>query len=65
VFEWNDSDAQLRRAIEMATGAGLTLWFDFANTWGRSRRRAQELRFVAPYLKPFTALPGEPRLDGW
>ena len=65
VFEWNDSDAQLGRAIEMATAAGLTLWFDFANTWGRSRRRAQELRFVAPYLKPFTALPGEPRLDGW
>jgi hypothetical protein len=65
VFEWNDSDVQLTRAIEMATGAGLTLWFDFANTWGRSRRGAQDLRFVAGYLKPFTALPGEPRLDGW
>jgi len=65
VFEWNDSDVHLQRAIEMAAGAGLTLWFDFANTWGRSHRRAEELRFAAPYLKPFTALPGEPRLDGW
>jgi MoaA/NifB/PqqE/SkfB family radical SAM enzyme len=65
VFRWNDSDAQLRRAIEMAEHHGIPIHFDFAHTWGRSRRRAAELDFLRPHLKPFTALPGEPRQDGW
>lgn len=65
VFRWNDSDPQLRRAIEMAEREGLRLHFDFAHTWGRSRRRPDEIRYLSPYLKPFTALPGEARQDGW
>jgi pyruvate-formate lyase-activating enzyme len=65
VFEWNDRDDQLQRAIDMAAGLGLTLWFDFAHTWGRSRRRPDDLRYLTPYLKPFTPLPGEPRQHGW
>jgi MoaA/NifB/PqqE/SkfB family radical SAM enzyme len=65
VFRWNDSDAQFKRAIELAERHGIQIHFDFAHTWGRSRRRADELRYLAPYLKPFTALPGEPRQHGW
>jgi pyruvate-formate lyase-activating enzyme len=65
VFSWNDSDDQLRRAIQMAADLGVQIWFDFAHTWGRSKRRADELRYLTPYLRPFTALPGEPRQEGW
>jgi MoaA/NifB/PqqE/SkfB family radical SAM enzyme len=65
VFRWNDSDAHFRRAIAMAEEHGLTLHFDFAHTWGRSRRRARELDYLRPFLKPFTALPGEARSGGW
>jgi MoaA/NifB/PqqE/SkfB family radical SAM enzyme len=65
VFRWNDRDDQFARAIEMAEQLGITLWFDFAGTWGRSRRRPEDLRHLTPYLKPYTALPGEPRQDGW
>lgn len=65
VFRWNDSDAQLRRALALAEHHGMTIHFDFAHTWGRSRRRAADLNYLRPHLKPFTALPGEPRRDGW
>ncbi len=65
VFRWNDSDAQLGRAIATAAEQGITLWFDFARTWGRSRRKASGLGFLRPYLKPCTALPGELRQRGW
>ena len=51
VFTWNDSDDQFWRAIVMAEERGIPLWFDFAHTWGRSRRRAGELRYLTPYLK--------------
>ena len=65
VFRWNDRDDQFRRAIAMAEELGIQICFDFAHTWGRSRRSPDELRYLAPYLKPFTALPGEERQDGW
>jgi MoaA/NifB/PqqE/SkfB family radical SAM enzyme len=65
VFRWNDRDEQFRRAIAMAEEHGIHICFDFAHTWGRSRRSPDDLRYLAPYLKPFTALPGEPRQDGW
>jgi hypothetical protein len=65
VFRWNDSDDQFRRAIELADRHGIQIHFDFAHTWGRSRRRPDELRYLTPYLKPFTALPGERRQNGW
>jgi pyruvate-formate lyase-activating enzyme len=65
VFSWNDSDRQLERAMAIAQASGIPICFDFAHTWGRSRRRPDELRHLAPYLKPFTALPGEPRRGGW
>lgn len=65
VFRWNDSDVQLRRAIRMASDLGIPIQFDFAHTWGRSRRHADGLRYLTPYLRPFTALPGEPRQEGW
>jgi MoaA/NifB/PqqE/SkfB family radical SAM enzyme len=65
VFRWNDADAHLRRAMAMAEAAGLRLQFDFAHTWGRSRRRPDELQYVRDHLRPFTALPGESRRDGW
>jgi hypothetical protein len=59
VFRWNDRDDQFRRAIDMAEARGIPIFFDFAQTWGRSRRAPDGLRDLAPYLKPFTALPGE------
>ena len=65
VFRWNDSDEQFKRAIAMAEELGVPLHFDFAHTWGRSRRRPADLRYLTPYLKPFTALPGEARQEGW
>jgi len=65
VFRWNDSDEQFERAIALAERFGLQIHFDFAHTWGRSRRRPDELRYLTPYLKPYTAFPGEPRHDGW
>ncbi len=43
VFRWNDSDAQFRRAIEMAEAEGTPIHFDFAHTWGRSRRRPESI----------------------
>jgi len=65
VFRWNDSDEQFARAIGMAQQLGIRISFDFAHTWGRSRRHPDELRHLTPYLRPFTALPGEPRQQGW
>lgn len=65
VFRWNDRDDQLRRAIDMAETRGIPIVFDFAHTWGRSRRTPDEVRYLTPYLKPFTALPGEARQGGW
>ncbi len=65
VFSWNDRDEQFRRAIGMAQTLGVPIWFDFAHTWGRSRRDPGQLRYLEPYLRPFTALPGEPRQQGW
>jgi MoaA/NifB/PqqE/SkfB family radical SAM enzyme len=65
VFRWNDRDDQFRRAIALAEELGIQICFDFAHTWGRSRRSPDDLRYLTPYLKPFTALPGEPRQDGW
>ena len=65
VFRWNDSDDQLKKAIEIAEKEGITLWFDFSGTWGRSKRNAKDLRYITSYLKPYTALPREPRQDGW
>jgi len=65
VFRWNDRDEHFKRAIGMADELGIPICFDFAHTWGRSRRRPGELRYLTPYLKPFTALPGEARQDGW
>jgi pyruvate-formate lyase-activating enzyme len=63
VFRWNDKDEQLRRAISMAREEGVTLWFDFSRTWGRSRRKARELGYLVPYLRPETALPGQMAVD--
>jgi len=65
VFRWNDRDDQFRRAIALAEELDVPICFDFAQTWGRSRRTPDDLRYLAPYLKPFTALPGEPRQEGW
>ena len=65
VFRWNDRDDQLRRALLMAAEQELTIHFDFANTWGRSRRRAAELEWLRPHLNPFTAFPGQLRSGGW
>ncbi len=64
VFRWNDRDAHFKQAIAMAEEAGVPVWFDFAHTWGRSRRRPSELEYLRPYVRPVTALPGE-RRDGW
>jgi len=65
VFRWNDRGDQFKRAIALAEEHGIQICFDFAHTWGHSRRRADDLRYLTPYLKPFTALPGESRQDGW
>jgi MoaA/NifB/PqqE/SkfB family radical SAM enzyme len=65
VFRWNDRDDQFKRAIAIAEDLGIQIHFDFAHTWGRSRRRAEDLAYLRPYIKPFTALPGERRQDGW
>jgi hypothetical protein len=65
VFEWNDTDTHLRRAMAMAVDAGLQLQFDFAHSWGHSRRTPNELEYLRPHLRPFTALPGESRRNGW
>lgn len=65
VFRWNDDDRHLARARAMAADLGVPIWFDFAHTWGRSRRAPDELRGIAAHLRPFTALPGEPRQQGW
>jgi MoaA/NifB/PqqE/SkfB family radical SAM enzyme len=59
VFRWNDRDEQLRRALAMARQHGLVLWFDFSRTWGRSRRRASDLGYLVPHLRPDTSLPGQ------
>lgn len=65
VFRWNDDDRHLDRARAMAAELGVPIWFDFAHTWGRSERAPDDLRRVASNLRPFTALPGEPRQQGW
>ena len=65
VFRWNDRDEQFHRAIAMAERIGIPIWFDFAYTWGRSRRRPDQLRYLTPFLRPFTALLGEARQGGW
>ena len=65
VFRWNDRDEHFRRAIAMADEHGIPIHFDFAHTWGRSRRKARDLEYLRPYLKPFTALPGQSRSGGW
>ncbi len=58
VFRWNDSDTQLQGALERAERLGLTIWFDFArSTWGRSRRKARDLQYLMPHLRPETDLP--------
>lgn len=41
VFRWNDRDDQCRRAIAMAQELGIPIWFNFAHTWGRSKRSRQ------------------------
>src|SRR5262249_16765034 len=64
VFRWNDRDEQLWRALIMAAERDMTIHFDFANTWGRSRRPRRELEWLRPHLKPFTAFPGEMRNGG-
>jgi len=58
VFRWNDSDRELGKALELAQRDGLTLWFEFVRTWGRSRRRREEVGYLSPHLKPGTSLPG-------
>ena len=65
VFRWNDSDAHFARARAIADEMGIPIWFDFAHTWGRSKRRASDIRYLAPQLRPYTALPGESRQEGW
>lgn len=65
VFRWNDSDDHFARARALADKIGIPIWFDFAHTWGRSRRRPDDMRQLSPYLRPYTALPGEARQDGW
>jgi hypothetical protein len=65
VFRWNDSDTHFHRALVMAAEHGIPIHFDFAHTWGRSRRKARDLEYLRPHLKPFTALPGESRTGGW
>jgi len=57
VFRWNDTDRELRRALDLARRNGLTLWFEFVRTWGRSKRRREELTYLLPHLKPGTLLP--------
>ena len=65
VFRWNDDDRHLARPRAMAADLGVPIWSDFAHTWGRSRPAPDELRGIAAHLRPFTALPGEPRQQGW
>jgi MoaA/NifB/PqqE/SkfB family radical SAM enzyme len=57
VFRWNDRDEQLLGAIRRAAVLGIPLRFDFARTFGRSRRKAEDLQFLVPYLRPSFALP--------
>jgi pyruvate-formate lyase-activating enzyme len=57
VFRWNDTDRELERALELAHRHGITLWFEFVRTWGHSRRKGDELRYLLPHLKPGTSLP--------
>jgi MoaA/NifB/PqqE/SkfB family radical SAM enzyme len=57
VFRWNDRDDQLLDAIRKAEALGVRLWFDFARTFGRSPRNAEDIEFLAPYLRPQFALP--------
>jgi hypothetical protein len=59
VFRWNDTDEHFTRAIAMAEEHGIDVRFDFAHSFGRSRRDPQELQHIVPYLKPSTLLPGE------
>ena len=65
VFRWNDRDAHFARAKAMAAAMGIPIWFDFAHTWGRSTRDPDSVRYLTSQLRPFTALPGERRQEGW
>jgi hypothetical protein len=70
IFSVDGADADSYRRYRVrgdfdARDAGIPIWFDFAHTWGRSRRRPEQLRYLTPYLRPFTALPGEQRQGGW
>ena len=65
VFRWNDRDEHFARARALADEIGVPVWFDFAHTWGRSRRSPDGLRNLVPHLRPYTALPGERRQEGW
>jgi MoaA/NifB/PqqE/SkfB family radical SAM enzyme len=57
VFRWNDRDDQLLAAIRKAEAFRVPLWFDFARTFGRSRRNPKDLQFLGPHLKPSFAVP--------
>ena len=57
VFRWNDRDDQLKLAIAKADALGIPIWFDFSRTFGRSRRTADGLQFLTPYLRPGIRLP--------
>ena len=57
VFRWNDTDRELQTALELAEEHGLTLWFEFVRTWGRSKRSGRDLAWLRPSLKPGTSLP--------
>ncbi len=58
VFRWNDTDRELETALGLAREHGLPLRFEFVRTWGRSRRKGEELAWLRPFLKPGTSLPG-------
>lgn len=57
VLCWHDRDEQFRQALALAQQLGIRIWFDFARTWGRSRRKAADLADLLPHLKPETSLP--------
>jgi pyruvate-formate lyase-activating enzyme len=57
VFRWNDRDEHLLDAILKAEEACVPLWSDFAATFGRSRRRMEDIGFLQPYLRPFFPAP--------
>jgi pyruvate-formate lyase-activating enzyme len=64
VFRWNDGDDQLKAAIATAATLGIPIWFDFASTFGRSRRGRDGLQYLVPYLRPGSTLPGRTDRSG-